>query len=141
MNSSKISFAEFMKSRPEAANAYVNGNSAPVLEMSSSSAQATFFPPNGGHVQGARAISEENTKGAKHFSPGGTSKLEILQRGESGDVSFWVGIQHAVVRMAGKLEPVTMALRVTEIFQRESNAWRLVHRHADMLAEAKPKPS
>jgi ketosteroid isomerase-like protein len=30
-----------------------------------------------------------------------------------------------------------MKLRVTEVFRLERDAWKLVHRHADPLAEAK----
>jgi ketosteroid isomerase-like protein len=95
-----------------------------------------FFPPGGGHVDGVDAVAQNYREGASHFAPGGDSQVQVLQAQDSGELAYWVGLQRARVRVKGKEDPVAMDLRVTEIFRREEGAWRLVHRHADMLAEA-----
>lgn len=73
---------------------------------------------------------------AAKFKPGSESTIEILQADESEGIGYWVGLQKAAVRMEGKPEPVPMSVRVTEIYKKEHGQWRLIHRHADMQAEA-----
>jgi len=88
----------------------------------------------GGRTEGAKKVVADYRKGAKAFQAGGKSRLEILQMNASGGLAFWTGLQHAKARMKGKDKPVPMDLRITEIFRREEGSWKLVHRHADMLA-------
>jgi ketosteroid isomerase-like protein len=90
--------------------------------------------PRGGHTQGARDVVERYLRDAKAFAPGGETDFEILHMGASDGIGYWVGHQRAKARMQGQDQPVPMNLRITEIFRREGDAWKLIHRHADMLA-------
>jgi ketosteroid isomerase-like protein len=139
MNDPRALFKEFMRTRADIALAYVNGDAEPLRDIVARHAPATFFGPGGGHVRGAAAVWKADREGAGHFAPGGDSRLEVLHAQESGDLAYWVGIQHAHVQVKGKPEPVPMDLRVTEIFQKDDGAWTLIHRHADMLAKASEK--
>jgi NAD(P)H-dependent FMN reductase/ketosteroid isomerase-like protein len=131
----KQGFDAFMQQREEAASAYVRGDAAPLDAMVAREGTATFYPPFGGRVSGATEVARSYDEGAKSFSPDGRSKLEILQSGASGGLAFWTGFQEAEVKMGGKA--MKMRLRITELFHLRDGAWKLVHRHADTMAEEK----
>lgn len=139
MSDDEQSFEQFMKQREAAGAAYSSGDAGPLREVATRKLNATFFGPGGGVVQGATEVFDRYEKDAGHFAPGSESRFEILDMGASGEVGYWVGWQRAKVMMKGKEEPVPMSLRITEVFRREGGAWKLVHRHADMLAEEQKK--
>ena len=129
------SFDSFMRTRTEAARAYVNGDSRPLDRIVTQSGAASFFPPNGGSERGAREVVARYDRDARSFGKGGETELEVLQSAAAGDVGFWTGFQSAHVKMGGGSEPVKMKLRITELFRRIDGEWKMVHRHADPMAE------
>jgi ketosteroid isomerase-like protein len=133
------SFEEFMLRRREVASAYVNGDAQPLRGISTTADPATFFGPGGGIEQGAARVLEVNEAGARHFHSGADTTLEVLHAASDGTLGYWTGVQRAMVRPQGGGAPVPMVLRVTEVFRCEGDAWKLVHRHADTLAEKQAK--
>lgn len=129
------SFDSFMRKRTEAARAYVNGDAAPLDRIVAQSGPASFFPPNGGSERGAKEVSARYDRDARSFGKGGETQLEVLQSASAGDVGFWTGFQSAQVKMGNGSEPVTMKLRITELFRCIVGEWKMVHRHADPMAE------
>lgn len=128
-------FQQFMETREAAARAYVSGDSGPLSQLASRSSPVTFFGPRGGHLQGPHQVLQRYERDVAQFAPGSQSKFEILHMGASGGLGYWVGLQRASARMRDREQPVPMILRVSEIFRREGDEWKLIHRHADMFTD------
>lgn len=132
------SFEAFMKQREAAARAYCSGDAKPLGDLATQRLPATFFGPRGGHTDGAEAVRGRYEGDVAAFRPGGETHFEVLHQAEGDGVAYWVGLQHATVRLGDNPEPTRMTLRISEIFRREGASWKLVHRHADSLVnEAK----
>jgi NAD(P)H-dependent FMN reductase/ketosteroid isomerase-like protein len=122
-------FDAFMRERERIASAYSSGDPEPLDAVVVHEGTATFFPPRGPIVKGSAAVAKRYHQDAKIFSPHSKNRLEILDARASGDIGFWVGLQHFAGAIAGRKEKMT--LRITEIFRRVHGEWKLVHRHAD----------
>ena len=122
-----------MKQREGAARAFVNGDAVPLGRIVARASPATFFGPKGGYDQGADQVYTRYERDAARFESG-ESTFEILQMAASDGIAYWVGFQRATARLDVTTDAIPLNLRVTEVFRREGNQWKLVHRHANSLA-------
>ncbi len=129
------SFAVFLEQRVEASDAFVNGDFRPLEGVSTHISPATIFGPRGDCVEGAENVNAVNAEGAQLFKPGSENAFETLHMAADDTLAYWVGVQRSVVQLQGQDAGIPMNLRVTEIFRREEGGWKLIHRHADTLAE------
>jgi ketosteroid isomerase-like protein len=129
-------FEQFMKQRQDASVAWVNGDAAPLERLSTRKGPATFLAPGGGYEKGVDAVLSAYRDGAAHFESGETT-FEVIAMEAGPDLAYVTGIQHAKVTAKGKPGTKPMDLRITEVFRCEGGEWKLLHRHADGLAEMK----
>ena len=131
-DSSTEDFADYLARRKEASDAFVAGDVAPLLAVSSATSPATIFGPAGTVVEGPDEVNDGNARGAARFTGADRNDLDESHSGASGDLAYWTGIQRSIVH-TGPTDPVAMDLRVTELYRREDGDWKLFHRHADVL--------
>jgi ketosteroid isomerase-like protein len=134
-NQHLVDFKTFMEARLKASTDFLEGKFESLKSMSVEKSPATIFPPPGICIQGAAEVNQFNEKGAVSFLPGARNEFEIMHQDADEHLAYWVGIQRSTVKMRGQENDQVFNLRVTEIFRRENGDWKLMHRHADKLAQ------
>jgi ketosteroid isomerase-like protein len=67
------------------------------------------------------------------FSDCSWYEFEVMSYDVIGDTAYTAGFEHTTASVDG--EPRTYTLRATQVYRREDDAWRVVHRHADTVSE------
>ena len=110
-------------------NRMANGDSGPLADIWLHSAAVTAMHPIGGREVGWDAVRASFEKVAELASEGKIELKDQIIR-VAGDVACEAGIEHGHLKLAGQL--VTIEHRVTNIYQREAGAWKIVHHHTDI---------
>jgi ketosteroid isomerase-like protein len=119
-----------------AANEFARGDATPWKALASHAEDVSLFGGAGGQAQGWPAVGDRYTWAAAAFS-GGSVKIVPLTRFVDKGLAVVVALEQWDVRFAKTGQIGTLKLRVTHVFRREGDSWRLVHRHADPLNTAR----
>jgi ketosteroid isomerase-like protein len=95
----------------------------------------TLGNPFGGFGRGWEAIVEQVERAASHYTDGETIGFETIAEYVSPEWAYTVEIERFRARVGGRPDVTDVALRVTCVYRREEDGWRLVHRHADPAVE------
>jgi len=115
-----------------AARAYMNGDLRTYAGLADHAADYLLMPPNGGDPRRGFDGSDNAVEWTARTFRGGQADVEVFDAYASGDLAVLVAVerQHGTV---GELPIQDWSLRITLVFRREGDDWRLVHRHADPL--------
>jgi len=116
----------------EATSAFIGGRMQRYFELVNHADDFTLMGPFGGDTSRDSENSEAQIAEMQRFFKRGEATLEIVETYASGDLAVLVVVEHQQGEV-GDLPAQDWSLRVTLVFRRESDAWRLVHRHADAL--------
>ena len=127
----------FIKKLETAEEEFVQGRPAAFQALWSHDDDVTLCGGFGGVERGWQNVTARLGWVSAKYSDGTRSREEISSM--VGD-EFAYLVQSEVIRsrVAGQTEPSTQELRATMVFRRESDEWRIVHRHADLQAVTKP---
>lgn len=128
-------FEDAFAASHEALHAMPNGNPAPSLALWSRRPDAVLANPLGLPKVGFANIAPETERVAAMFAgSAGPMEFEEVSRIVTPDLATVIGFERTRVQRVGSDETVLVALRVTTVFRREEDGWKLVLRHADRLA-------
>jgi ketosteroid isomerase-like protein len=131
-----ISHAADLSERSAEANAaLMRGDVARYRALVPLTSDFTLMSPFGGTPSHGADITSERWKVMERFFRNGTLQQEVVQSYASADMIVLATIERARVEVGG-LPVQDWALRVTLVYRREGDEWRLAHRHADPLGAA-----
>jgi ketosteroid isomerase-like protein len=112
-----------------ALNSMANGNVNPMADIWSHNASVTTMHPIGGREVGWTQVKEP-WRMVSQLSAGGQVKLADQLIQISGDMAYEVGFERGQFKLAG--EDIKIDQRVTNVYRREPDGWKIVHHHSDV---------
>ena len=109
------------------------GDAGPSNALWSQRDDVVLANPLGPPIVGFAGVAAESARVASMFVDGAPPVFDEVARWATDDLGYVVAIEHARVKRFGNQVLIPMDLRVTTIFRRESDGWRLCVRHADRV--------
>jgi len=132
--SGDLAVEELVRESAEANAALMQGDIERYQELVRMSDDFTLMSPFGGTPSRAADYTPERMEAMGRFFRNGSFAQEVVQTYGSADMVVLALIERPNVEVGG-LPAQDWALRVTLVYRRDGDDWRLAHRHADALAE------
>jgi ketosteroid isomerase-like protein len=124
-----------------ALGAFMRGDHEPAKRLFSERDDVTLGNPFGPFARGSAQVIETMARAATHYADGEASGFDTVSKHVAGDLAYLVEVERLRSKVGGRDDLVPVELRVTTIFRREADGWRIVHRHADPITTARPADS
>jgi ketosteroid isomerase-like protein len=121
--------------------AFIRGDPGVQKALFSRRDDVTLANPLGPPAKGFDRVCELLDRSALLISDGEGYTFDTIACVETADLAYEIGIEHNRAKLAGVPEKVPINLRVTTVFRREADGWKIVHRHADAITDARPVQS
>jgi ketosteroid isomerase-like protein len=116
---------------------FTRGNPEPWLALWSRRDPVSIFGGFGYAGTGWLAVSATFRKASARLAGGAGYSNEIVVAEVAGDHAYTVATESSVTSADGA-PAEQFTLRVTQIYRREDGAWKIAHRHADIIRPAYP---
>jgi len=128
---SAMDFDELLGQARDALDAIAKGDPTKYEELYSDDDDITLGNPFGGFAKGRAAVLERIETAARLYRDGHVTSFETVAQSVGADIAYTVEIERFETKVGGQQELSQIALRVTCVYRREADGWKLVHRHAD----------
>ena len=115
--------------------AIVRGDPSGYHAIMSSGDDITWANPFGGIARGRAAAVEQVDRAASYYRDGEVASIETIAKSAGDDLAYTVEIERVRSKVAGGDELSDIAIRVTCVYRREEDGWKILHRHADPRVE------
>ena len=133
--------AQAIEDYHRAVDAFVRGDPEPQKRLWSRGDDATLANPLGPPARGWAQFEQTLEHAAAQVRDGEPCTYERISGYATADLAYILEIQRTRAKFGGADELASVALRVTTIFRREDDGWRVVHRHADPITTPRPVES
>jgi ketosteroid isomerase-like protein len=124
---------DVVKQYHQAVAAFVTGDSSPQERLFSRREDVTLANPLGPPARGWSEVSGALHRACAQLSEGEMLGFERVSGSSEGDLAYIHEIECARVKVGGARQKRLSSLRVTTIFTREQDDWKILHRHADPI--------
>jgi ketosteroid isomerase-like protein len=101
----------------------------------------TLSNPFGPTARGWDAVVTAMERAAANYREGEAIGFDRVSAYATADLAYTVEVERLRAKVGDAAELTSLALRVTTIFRREEDGWRIVHRHADPITAPRPATS
>jgi ketosteroid isomerase-like protein len=127
-------FARAVDAVRAATESMMAGDSGPWKALQSSQDDVVLLGAFGGHLRDRAEVDARFDRTAGAYG-GGEGEYETIAAWVGADLACTVELErHHGVRLAGSTSTTT-AYRVTHLYRREADGWKVVLRHADPLVD------
>jgi ketosteroid isomerase-like protein len=127
----EIEFDQVSQQAWDALDRIVRGDPTGYKALYSQGEDITLANPFGGIAHGVDEVSERLDRAASYYRDGHATAVDRIERVVTPELAYTVEIERAESKVGGSPEASSVAVRVTCIYRREEDGWKLVHRHAD----------
>ena len=130
--------AQVIEEYHRALEAFVKGDPEPNKKLFSRRDDVTLANPLGPPARGWNQVETTLDRAASLLREGEATRFERISEYATADLAYILEIERTRAKVGGADEMSPISLRVTTIFRREDDGWRIVHRHADPITSPRP---
>jgi ketosteroid isomerase-like protein len=132
---------EFKERYRRSLEAFIQGDPEPQKRLWSRQHDVTLANPLGPPAKGVKRVFEATDRAAAAIREGAGLTYEVISSYETTDLAYELALQGGRMKLGGSADMMQVMLRVTSIFRREDDGWKVIHRHADPITHGRPPES